>query len=467
MNRQRIGARLLMAVLTLWAVRLAQAETYTIAGDRQIDGEAPLIEFADSGETVERTGAASPWTFDFSGLDPAAAVIDLGGYKLHCARTEGEREKIVLNLNGTDLKGTNAVSIDTTWYVNGNEGVSDELVVENVRNVELGGIEARGLDFNTQLNGWPAVTIGRSDAPANRVRIAYIDTRGIPGPTTSHSPGGEVWIWATNNVTIANSDGVLGDILTCGNHNSGAADVAIAHRGHFQVRTIDTHSPSPFGNSDARPGNIRLDGGDYSGDALIAGNLDTHQKLRRNGGRREIRIVRYRNVALAGDIVGYTESNYDADYGTDVAITNIAGDIDISGNIDLEHKVAGREGQHGWMRLSAQGVVTVAALDLDKMLYAALESGSDGKRPSIVSGEIGGFDVQDTTGNGTVSDPYISEETRLRAPAGGRIYYVYDPGANMNTALQGKVWQLKNHDGTGDGGLLMVRPPSGTVIRIQ
>ncbi|MFW6151485.1 MAG: hypothetical protein ACOC6C_00755 [Verrucomicrobiota bacterium] len=46
------------------------------------------------------------------------------------------------------------------------------------------------------------------------------------------------------------------------------------------------------------------------------------------------------------------------------------------------------------------------------------------------------------------------------------VYYEYQTGT-LNTDLGGDVWQLPNLDDSGDGGLLMVEPPSGTIFILR
>ncbi len=76
------------------------------------------------------------------------------------------------------------------------------------------------------------------------------------------------------------------------------------------------------------------------------------------------------------------------------------------------------------------------------------------------------FDATSTGGSGTESDPYTTAETRLRAPEGQVVYYTYTAGS-LKDDLGGDVWQLRNLDDSGDGGLLMVEPPSGTIFIVR
>lgn len=144
--------------------------------------------------------------------------------------------------------------------------------------------------------------------------------------------------------------------------------------------------------------------------------------------------------------------------------TGISGDITIGGVIDLT--TFDTESNNGYLKLVCAGTVTLASLDLDKVLYASLDSGSGA---SEITGAIADFDTTESAGSGVGAkdDPKIPEnETRLRAPSTQTVYYEYQPGT-LNDSLGGYVWQLKDLDGTSDGGLLMVEPPSGTVITIR
>ena len=301
------------------------------------------------------------------------------------------------------------------------------------------------------------IAIGSAADPVGSVRVGYLYAHsGSSGSTTHYDhSGNRVDIFGSGDVRIVGSDDEPGSILTHGRSSGSGANVAIAHRGHFRVRDILSHTTSSFGGSNRRPGNILLDGGDSSGDATVEGTLRFSAYTRHHGSPYKLEIKNYRDVLIMGDVLGYSSAGV---ANNAIIAENIAGDIEIRGAIDLERREDAAN--NGYMKLAAAGMVTLAALDLDKVRYAYV---SGEREPSVIQGELAGFDTANPTGGGTQFDPFVTGENRLRAPVGHRIYYVYRPG-ELNGDLAGKVWQLRNLADDGNGGLLMTRPPGGTVV---
>ncbi len=417
----------------------------TLKENRQLDGDNPFLTFEETDAPVRRSGEASPWTFDFSVLAPVPTVVDLSSRKLYCARTtDTDKQKIVLDFAGADLVGTNSLAVEL--YRNHHV---DDLDIIHVGNVEMGGIDARSAGSNYRDGG--TLRLGTETAPVNRVRLDYLRT----DTSSDLGNGGAVVVYATNDVRIADIHGQAGDIVTSGNRNRTSGDVTIVHRGRFRVRDIVTTSAHLNGDA----ASIRLDGGDASGDMTVEGRLRASHGTRR-ANQIEIEIKNYRHVHIGGDIESWVEDN--AGRAADViAINNIAGDIQIDGEIDLENR--NHPADHGFLRLHTAGTVTLAELNLAKVGLAELSSG--GGRTTI-TGPIAGFNMDNRTGSGTLNDPYATDETRLRAPFGQRVFYTYAPGG-LNDDLEGKVWQLRDLDGEKTGGVLMPEPAAGTVIRFR
>ncbi len=440
-------------------------ETYTLDGDRQMDGDAPVVlAFKNTAEKVTRTGEDSPWTFDFSSL-PNVSVVNLGSRKLYCARaTDTDKQKIVLDLVGADLIGTNGLSIKMWRDADLRNGPSDDLAIVNVGAVDIGGIDARN---SGQDNVRATVQIGTAQVPAGFVRTEYLYANHYHAGPDDISDGGNVTVYGSNDVAIASRAGVPGDIVTRaeGRYRSGG-DVIVSHRGHFRVGSIDTSSVATTGGSGAWAGAIRLDGGDASGDMIAEGDLRASHNLRQHRDQVRVVVENYRHVEIRGNIHGYYVNTANrAEQTTCVVVTNnIAGDIRIFGAVDLENRHDDKRAEYsGWIQLKAAGRIELTALDLRKVHHAFL---SGEKRGAEITGAIDHFDVNTLSGSGSATDPYVTNETRLRAPFGQRVYYSYRPGV-LNDGLQGRVWRLRDLDGEAPGGLLMVRPPAGTVVLFQ
>ncbi len=452
-----------MASLLL-AAGLARAETYFLKANTQIDGSDPvqisLTNAVGTEFTVTRTGDGSegdPWTFDFSALNPAATIVDMLGHRLYCARDgDGPRAHISLKLNDADLVGTNAESMNLYWREN---VYSDHLVIADAGAIAIGGIDARGTGVASG-DGGLSIAISAESAPVGHVRVGYLFSFGVGSSSNTRMSGGHATIYGNGHVRIANATGEPGDILAYGVRNVGrGGHVTVVHRGDFLVGNIDTHTPSSYGGSSRGPGNIELDGGDASGDALVAGDLRTSQERFRDWPRQYIRIGNYRNVTILGDIVGYSQRDNSDGSGTDVIMTNNIANIRIGGDIDLELRVEGRQHQSGRLKLAAMESITLAELDVGKVEFASLSSG--GGR-STIDGDLLNFDA-DGSGSGTLNNPVVTTQTALRAPAGQRLLYKVRDGAN--TDLEGKVYRIANEDGqAGQGGLLMPIPTRGTII---
>ncbi len=433
---------------------LARAETAAIDGDQALDtGEPPAIRFRDTDRTVERTGT-DPRRFEFAGLN--AAVIDLGTNRLHCARAEGEPESIVLDLGGAGLTGTGPIALD--MRIREATG-SDSIALVNAGDIAIGGIETSETSPDTRGDGG-AIAIGTADRPVGSVRVGFLHA--AAEGTMGRGHGGNISVHGSGDVRVVDAAGKPGDISAYGRRLHGG-NVTVAHQGRLLVRHIHSYTRSLSGSGWV--GSIRLDGGDASGDADIKGDV-AFWALRRNSREsHRFEARNYRNVRVGGAIEGYS-SQGGRRRANDALITDIAGDIEIGGRIDLERRAHGRlrgddPTKSGRLVLEAGGTVTIAELDLRLVSEALLSSGG-GTGASAIRGELTGFDPSPTGGTGTPADPFVSSQTILRAPAETRIYYNMALGKNADFAPFS--YRLADADGRpGQGGVLM---PNATVPAI-
>ncbi len=432
-----------MLCLFLATPLAAPAEIYVIEGDQQIDGPDPVVlDFRDTDEAVRRTGEEPEWVFDFSTLDPAVTTVDLGESKLYGARDDGDPETVTLDLSGADLTGRGRPAIDTRW---GDGAQPDHIAIVNAGNVALGGVETWSSEGGRNAG---SITIGSADRPAGEVRVGYLHA------WSASRRGNAVTIFGGGDVRVADADGNPGDIRTHGGGNWHGGDVAIVHRGEFLARNIETYTVSTFGRS-GWTGSIRLDGGDGAGDAAIQGDINFSAKTRNRNSPHKLDIRNYRDVRIEGSILGYSSQHY----GNNVVITNIARNIEVRGEIDLERRTPGRKRSEqpensGRLRLVAGGTVTLAGLDLNKVAHAALSSEAG---PTVMDSDLIAFDTTSDGGAGTADDPLVTRQTALRAPAGSVIHYSTDDG--RNSYLVPYSYKLADMDGNpGQGGILAPAP---------
>lgn len=387
----------------LWAAGLmlaggiASAETYYLDGSQQIDGEAPVsIAFTNSlgaGFNVNRTGDGSsgdPWTFSFSVL-PDVALVDLGPHMLYCEDSPSDPRTFVFDFAGTNAVGTAGTGIRT--YKGTEKRHGDHVKIFNFNDIAIGGINTR----QTRTSGGTAarnagdVVVGET-VPAGSIRVAFVHTQ------ADNNAGNAGHFTVLGNGDVLISDGeASGDILTY-TDSSGedrVGDVTVVHAGDFLARNIKVWTRCSSGNDTGSPhlkrsGRIVLDGGSAGGDAVVEGDIQTmHPSTSRNSQQSFIVIRNYDNVLIKGDVLAqYDVDRFNNTRSTDLTITNITGNIDLQGQVNLwASAVAGNDGQ---MRLACDGVITLASLDLSKVDYAALSSGSG---RSVIEGELLNFNA--------------------------------------------------------------------------
>ncbi len=200
------------------------------------------------------------------------------------------------------------------------------------------------------------------------------------------------------------------------------------------------------------PGRIALNGNDSSGDATIRRIATGNERSGADRNRQDpVSIRNYRHV-----VIGEIDASYTGKGRRPVADLNIndgiGGNITITGALDLgsTHEEDRQDAQQrGAARLACKGTVTLAVLDLDRVRYILMDSGSGA---SVIQGSIANFETAGATGAGTANDPKVSRETRLRAPAGQTVRY---KAGGVNDALGGYVWRLNAENGKAAGGLLV------------
>jgi hypothetical protein len=258
-------------------------------------------------------------------------------------------------------------------------------------------------------------------------------------------------------VLIQDSNGSLGDISTKADAMS-SGNITVDHVGHFRAKDLLAHTTGS--SASAKAGDVIADGGNASGDMtvgrIVAYNLKDSGII--SGARPVITISRYASVTI-DEVSAYAVNTVSGGRASDLTITNgITGDIAINGPIDLSHGSV--TNYRGSLRLAAGGTVTLAALDLNKVLSASLSSGT---KISEITGTVTNFDAGYTGGTGSIQNPYVTTQTALRAPAGQRIYYAVKDG--LNPALGGFAYRIADPNGNpGQGGILAVRPARGTVV---
>ncbi len=452
--------------LTGMALAAGVAQAFEIASDQQIDGASPQIVGVGTGNTVVPSGAAPNWTFNWADRDGtgasnavATAGLNLAAYKLYAAATDSLQGTITLDLNGGAIVGDDGVAIITSPGV-GSGLHSHHLTIRNVGDIATGQILTyiRGTSDAAGNDTHPGhLTIGTEQNPAGHIRIGLINTGSLTAGTRSGQRG-DVTIWGSGNVRIEDSLGNAGNIVTwpgsSGWRNVG--HVKIVHDGAFRVNDI----LSAMANYSARkkPADITLDGGAGVGDCIVR-DIDNRHIASGYGSseRGHIVIRNYANVSLRSIASQHTKT--DSRAGGHVDIYNIAGNIEITGTIDCSSGHENVETYYGHLKLTAGGMVTLAELDLAKLLFATLSSGG-GK--STIEGELLNFDAAGS-GSGSLNDPVVTTQTSLRAPAGQRLLYKVRDDANAG--LEGKVYRIANASGqAGQGGLLMPIPTRGTVL---
>jgi hypothetical protein len=377
----------------------------------------------NAGATLQLTGTGGDqdvapqggiWDFgDRFGNDTNTAVdppgMDMNGYALSTT----DNTDIILDLNGGDIDytGGNVLSLDTRRTADMNFHTGD-IGIRNAGEIEIGTIVTDASGRRAQPGG---VEIGLSGDPVGDVVVRQISTRGRTGSDSTQA--GPVTVYSSGDVTVSTSILAISGGRYGTNFRRG--NVKVYHDGALSVDDIDTSCLS--GSDYAYGGDIVLSGDQGSkprGDCSL-GDLNTSATSGNRVGPGTISISGYASVST-GSIDTSHEFGW-TNYGVgNVTITDITGNIDIDGAIDLEDETD--PGDSGNLTLTAGGNITLASLDLDLLDTAVLNAGGD----SFIVGALKGFDTG-SPGNGELD-------------SSGSVFY--DPGVMDNGYLSGLTYSL-------------------------
>lgn len=163
-------------------------------------------------------------------------------------------------------------------------------------------------------------------------------------------------------------------------------------------------------------------------------------------------------IRVDGNIDAYATNNSSSVAGT-VTLCS-AGDIRIGGTVNTDGGVVANERDIVISNWNGGAEIYLGTLDMDKARIVKL---CPGGKISYITNSILNFATNSTSGNGTLIDPYITEQTDLRTPVGKRIYY--EPSRPENAYLGEYTYKVADLNGNaGQGGILTPRRPSGIVF---
>jgi hypothetical protein len=369
-------------------------------------------------------------------------------YIRHNIASSGQTEptkSINLDLNGGNLSATTGYVSTAAYRYTG------LIQIRNVGSVAMNDGHLETKDLASGYSGSTGnILIGEETNRAGSVQIARIMTYTLDGPTAGsvaiHGTG-DVLIKDTKN-TVDPGDDAAGDVDVTVRGQGRAGDVAVHHHGSFLARDIlATH----VCNGDTYQGQLVFNGavtgapsGTFTAARIVTTAYDyigsTHQRDGRGG---HVSISNYVSVLL-GDVDTSFEDWPAAGAAGNVLITNITGNVTITGSItlnDLHDSTAPIE--DGDLAIYAGGIITVKDLDLDKIGAARFDAGS---RSIRILGTITNF-----TGANDLS---------LMAPAGQTLHYFPD----INPALDWGKFQLRDLAGTTNAGGMLLPVAKGTVV---
>jgi hypothetical protein len=461
-GRERLGiltgSRALGAVAAgILAVGLiaGQASALSVSSNHVLNaGSTIAADEAGSDITpsaVPGGGLTNGWLYDLGDrngdgtrTDPVSTGnLDLGAYKLF---TDGIDRDLYFNLNGGNLTGTNTFAIMTKDDTDTDNG---DIVITNVKNIACGILATMAIDAQDENAG--NVQIGTASLPANLIRVDGIKTYGL----YKKRRAADCTIYATNDVTVASEDGTPGSIEAHTgdpniNENGGdGGDIDVFHDGAFSAGDLTAYSDDAA-LSNPNGGRIYLNGdwpGDGASGSCVVSNLINYlSRVTYSEPNMDITITGYLSVHVKGDIDGSSTRGSDLhkSAATDVFITNIVGDIEIDGLIDLDYPGADYRGSLT-LQTTGDGAIYLNDLDLTNMLYASFDSARDA---TYIEGVVTNFSAGDST---------------IRTPAGQTVYY----DESLNIHLGGAAFDLKALDGTSDGGQLVPEPSKGILILVK
>jgi len=349
---------------------------------------------------------------------------------------------INLNLNGGAITGASEVVALATYR----SGAAGAVVMANVGDIVMGKLDTR----NTSSSGAGSITIGSLAVPAvGTVRIADIDA--YTHWSSGGGAGGNVAIFGTSDVLIQTAAGAMGSIdthcLRAGYpDHARAGTVTIRHHGAFVAQDIIANGASGGNWTGGNDVTLQGDYGSGPAGACTVRQILTYTPGATYGGiAGNITITGYSSV-MASNLWAYNNLTTPGN----VTITNIAGDILVSGTIDTFRNGSPMGTVTLQTAAGSGGDITVTNLDLTRMSYISFAPDGAG----YINGLLTGTNGAAASGLGNIG-------TALRARAGRQIRY----WKKANPALAGQAYNLADESGTpGAGGRLRPWPSNGTVV---
>jgi hypothetical protein len=477
MNRIKTAIGLLALLLAALSQPLA-AYAATLDGNRDLTSATVAITLESDTQNVEKQATAGDWAgyWDFGdkngdgtrddAVDPGG--LSMGGYYLrHNPGISGNSISLQFSLNGGDLLSSSGyISVDAGRNIGG-------IWIHDVRDVLMGDGYLSAIDINAGQTTSTAgdIRIGQPDLLARHVQI-----NGITKSRIGTGTGG-VFINGSGDVLIKDASGTPANIqvgettTTAPTGNDGNwSRLEVSHRGDFLANDIFAIFKAYESKTTSEQKAIRFDGWYLGAGAPLgsfeAKRIDTQSIVKIGASKAvnapSIMIGNYASVSIQDVIAdawdGGGSGNNTGTSGS-LVISNIVGNISITGEISLNAETAGIT-KDGILHLECGGSILLAGVDMSKVNHARL-SATEG---TSVSGELLNFAVAGS-GAGTEADPVLTTQTALRAPNGQTISY--DPAANPT--LDGKVYRVADLTGVAaSGGLLMpAKENDGTVIIVR
>ena len=440
--------RWLAGMLLAMLVHAPEASGFEIESNQQIDGEAPRIVGKGAGNTVVPSGESPDWVYrwgdrdgDGGGVAVSDPGLDLGTYRLYGDHAAGT---LVLDLNGGAIEGSGDLAIILD---------SASLTITNAGAIAAGRIETRA------KQGGSSRTAGniRIGGPGRRVGPLRVGGLDAYASSPRAQRAGLVHVYSSGAVRIEDGTGRPGDIRADTVAGS-SGNVVVDHAGALRVGDIRTSTEGGRAYN-VTAGNIRLDGGDGSGDAEI-GRIIGWDRSGRGRSRYKplFSIANYRNVTV-GTVKGQADRTRHSRYAANLRIREgIAGDIVLTGMLNLgSSRVNAAPRFRGTAELACGGSITLAELDLELVQYLSLESGSG---RTVVQGDLLNFEtnrLEGCEGTGRPEAPFSADQDTLRAPSGHTVLYNSADGRNVE--LGGHAYRVADLEGNaGQGGTLIHDP---------
>lgn len=451
----RSWKRLARALAGLASGFVVQAPAASLDGNTDLDsGTTPQpLPLQGGTQTIQYRATDEYWDFgdrNANGVrneDAADTVtpagLSMGNYDLFMDYTvNGPKNKpIKLNLNGggiTSVSGSIRTETPRT---------TQDIIVHNVGEISLGNGRLSTADTSGSYFGQACGDILLGEAGN---RAGHIQANGLFTFSLDEGASGRIEVYGQGNVLVRNNSGVATNISVRTAGRIWPGTIEIRHDGAFLARDIDGSVngkqgatlplPEHLFDGDTDPANPGPSG------AFVANDILTYNRGGVSGagwiGSAMSLVIRGYTSVTARNLRLETEFG---DYAGSLSITNISGDITITGIVNCDRW--GNNAYDGNVMLQCGGRISVADLDLVKVGTISFNAGSG---ISYVTGALANF-----TG---------ANDASLLAPAGHKIYYT----PSLNPGLNQQTYRLRDLQGTSDaGGELAPRPSQGTVFRFR